>query len=48
MNKWESYFAEMTDDELKSAWWTWGRDSEDRDDIDVWAAVNYEMQSRNM
>ena len=48
MDRWTQYFADMSDDDLKSAWWAWGRDSETEGNLDRWAAVNYEMQCRGL
>ena len=44
-------FQAMDSDSLKSAWWLYGRDSEETApprDLAAWAAVNAEMQARGM
>lgn len=51
LDRFTPYFAEMADDALKSAWWTYGRDTEQEmpaRDCAAWAAVNQEMQSRGL
>ena len=52
---WETYFASMTDNELKSAWMTWGRPCEHDECKDpslpsyvAYIAVNQEMHQRGM
>lgn len=45
------YFAAMNDNALKSAWWLYGRDSEESApprDMAAWAAVNAAMQDRGL
>lgn len=49
--KFEAYFEAMSDNQLKSAWWLYGRDSEQDApprDLAAWAAVNAAMQARGI
>ena len=51
LDRFTPYFAAMNDDELKSAWWLYGRDSEESApprDMAAWAAVNAAMQDRGL
>ena len=51
LDRFTPYFAAMNDNELKSAWWLYGRDSEESApprDMAAWAAVNAEMQARGL
>ena len=43
-----SHFARMSDDDLKSYWWLYGRDSNDLRNMAAWSAVNAEMQRRGL
>ena len=54
-DQWLSYytdrFAKMADDGLKGYWWLYGRDSEESaspQELAAWAAVNAEMQARQL
>ena len=51
LDRFAPYFAAMNDNELKSAWWLYGRDSEETApprDMAAWSAVNAEMQARGL
>ena len=54
-DQWLSYymdrFARISDDGLKGYWWLYGRDSEESappQELAAWAAVNAEMQARQL
>ena len=51
LERFASYFGDMDNNTLKSAWWLYGRDSEENApprDMAAWAAVNAEMQARGL
>lgn len=51
MDRFAPYFAGMSNDSLRSAWWLYGRDSEESApprDLAAWSAVNAEMQGRGL
>ena len=51
LDRFAAYFRDMNDNSLKSAWWLYGRDSEENAsprDMAAWAAVNAEMQARGL
>ena len=51
LDRFAAYFREMNDNSLKSAWWLYGRDSEEDAppyELAAWSAVNAEMQSRGI
>lgn len=51
LDRFAAYFHDMNDNCLKSAWWLYGRDSEETApprDMAAWAAVNAEMQARGL
>lgn len=51
LDRFTPYFAGMNDNELKSAWWLYGRDSEEDAppyELAAWSAVNAEMQNRGI
>ena len=51
LDRFAAYFHDMNDNCLKSAWWLYGRDSEENApprDMAAWAAVNAEMQARGL
>ena len=51
LDRFTPYFAAMNDNEQKSAWWLYGRDSEESApprDMAAWAAVNAAMQDRGL
>ena len=51
LDRFAQYFAAMTDNQLRSAWWLYGRDSEESAPprfMAAWAAVNAAMQERGL
>ena len=51
LNRFEPYFQKMDNNNLKSAWWLYGRESEQDApprDLAAWAAVNAAMQARGL
>jgi hypothetical protein len=45
---WEAFFAAMSDSDLLSAQLTWGREGEDSENLEAWAAVNQEVFERGL
>ena len=51
LDRFAAYFQAMDSDSLKSAWWLYGRDSEETApprNLAAWSAVNAEMQERGL